>query len=84
MLYCCHCLHAGTSYPTPEGWELQAILNVTAQYAGQPAQVPVGAVLKPSATNPKAKQLVVVLRGAAFNGDSELLLFCQFCQHVVV
>jgi hypothetical protein len=73
---CCRCLQAGTSYPTPEGWELQAILNVTAQYAGQPAAVPVGAVLTPAAKT-KGKQLVVVLRGAAFNGDgvySELLL----------
>lgn len=67
---CCVCLHAGTPYPTPEGWEVAAILKVTAQYAGQAAPVPVGAVLKPSATNTEGKQLVVVLRGSAFNGDS--------------
>jgi hypothetical protein len=77
MLHFYHCVHAGTPYPTPEGWELQAILNVTGRYAGQAAQVPVGAVLKPTDNTKGPKQLMVVLRGAAFNGDNvygELLL----------
>lgn len=61
---------AATPYPTPEGWQQLEVLKVTANYANQPAQVPIGAVLKPAASNTDTKQLVVVLRGAAFKGDS--------------
>ena len=70
MQAACFLLHAATPYPTPQGWQTLAVLNVSGTYAGAAAQVPVGAVLKPAADNTEAKQLVVVLRGAAFNGDS--------------
>jgi hypothetical protein len=61
---------AATPFPTPEGWQQLAVLNVTGSYANMAAQVPIGAVLKPAAGNTESKQLVVVLRGAAFKGDS--------------
>jgi hypothetical protein len=53
-------------YPEPVGWRLVAVLNTTATYGGSLRKIPTAAVLRPLRSN-ISRQLVVVIRGSAFN-----------------
>jgi hypothetical protein len=53
-------------YPEPVGWKLVAVLNITTMYGGKLTPVPTAAVLRPVRAN-VSRQLVVVIRGAAFD-----------------